>query len=187
LYFKHLRFHLALQARQKNVSARQKLPIAEKSLRPHLLRASQGDGAMKVGETGGPRNIGGTKGVGGKGAAKGGDFAKLLDGGPRGPEGTSGPTAAYGIGAVFGAQEVEDSTNKPANNRARQRGEDMLDKLDALRQGLLTGSMSRGDLLDLAKLVRARQEAGADPQLREILGEIELRAAVELAKLESLR
>jgi hypothetical protein len=148
LYFKHLRFHLALQARQKNVSARQKLPIAEKSLRPHLLR---------------------------------------LDGGPRGPEGTSGPTAAYGIGAVFGAQEVEDSTNKPANNRARQRGEDMLDKLDALRQGLLTGSMSRGDLLDLAKLVRARQEAGADPQLREILGEIELRAAVELAKLESLR
>ncbi len=63
----------------------------------------------------------------------------------------------------------------------------MLDKLDALRQGLLRGAMSRGDLMDLAKLVRARQEVGADPELRAILGDIELRAAVELAKLESLR
>jgi hypothetical protein len=47
--------------------------------------------------------------------------------------------------------------------------------------------MSRGDLMELAKLVRARQEVGADPELRAILGDIELRAAVELAKLESLR
>ena len=142
---------------------------------------------MKIGETGGPRNVGGTKSVGGKGAAKGSDFSKLLDGGTRGAEGAGGPSAAYGVGAVFGAQEVEDSTDKPANKRARQRGEDMLDKLESLRRGLLTGSMARGDLLDLAKLVRARQETGADPQLREILGEIELRAAVELAKLDSLR
>ena len=111
----------------------------------------------------------------------------MLEAAERGAESVGGPSAAYGVGAVFGAQEVEDSTNKPANKRAMQRADDMLDKLDALRQGLLTGSMSRGDLMDLAKLVRARQEVGADPALRAILGDIELRAAVELAKLESLR
>jgi hypothetical protein len=147
----------------------------------------QGDGAMKVGDTGGPRNVGGPKSAGKSSAGKGSDFSKLLDTAERGAESVGGSTAAYGVGAVFGAQEVEDSTNKPANKRARQRADDMLDKLDALRQGLLTGSMSRGDLMDLAKLVRARQEVGADPELRAILGDIELRAAVELAKLESLR
>lgn len=142
---------------------------------------------MKVGETGGPRNVGGPKSAGKPSAGKGSDFSKLLDAAERGAESVGGPTAAYGVGAVFGAQEVEDSTNKPANKRAMQRADDMLDKLDALRQGLLTGSMSRGDLMELAKLVRARQEVGADPELRAILGDIELRAAVELAKLESLR
>lgn len=36
----------------------------------------------------------------------------------------------------------------------------------------------------LAQLIRAKREQVDDPRLDEILGEIELRAAVELAKLD---
>jgi len=60
----------------------------------------------------------------------------------------------------------------------------MLDQLDELRHGLLDGSISEESLGNLSKLVRAKRENVDDPQLMEVLDEIELRAEVELAKLE---
>ncbi|MBL8832188.1 MAG: flagellar assembly protein FliX [Rhodospirillales bacterium] len=142
---------------------------------------------MKIGETGGPRSVGGTRSTGRAVGAKGSDFAKLLDDAGKGTDAVGAAAPAHAVGAILGAQEVEDSTQSPGNGRARQRASDMLDKLDALRAGLLAGTMSRGALMDLAQMVRARPEAGTDPRLREILGEIELRAAVELAKLDMTR
>jgi len=142
---------------------------------------------MKIGETGGPRSVGGTRGTGRTVGAKGSDFAKLLDEAGKGADAVGAAAPAHAVGAIFGAQEVEDSTQSPSNGRAKQRANDMLDKLDALRAGLLSGTMSRGALMDLAQMVRAKPEAGADPRLKEILGEIELRAAVELAKLDMTR
>jgi hypothetical protein len=142
---------------------------------------------MKVGETGGPRSVGGARSTGRSGGAKGADFAKLLEDAGREPDAVGGAAPAHAVGAILGAQEVEDSTNGRANSRARQRGNDMLDRLEDLRRGLVAGTMSRQALQELAQMVRARPEAGADPQLREIMGEIELRAAVELAKLDIQR
>jgi len=49
---------------------------------------------------------------------------------------------------------------------------------------LLDGSISEESLGNLSKLVRAKRENVDDPQLMEVLDEIELRAEVELAKLE---
>jgi hypothetical protein len=173
--------------------ARQKLPIAQNSGRPHLEAvpgtscAGMGAIAMKIGETGGPRSVGGTRGTGRTVGAKGSDFAKLLDEAGKGADAVGAAAPAHAVGAIFGAQEVEDSTHSPSNGRAKQRANDMLDRLDALRAGLLSGTMSRGALMDLAQMVRAKPEAGADPRLKEILGEIELRAAVELAKLDMSR
>jgi len=60
----------------------------------------------------------------------------------------------------------------------------MLDQLDELRHGLLDGSISEESLGHRSKLVRAKRENVDDPQLMEVLDEIELRAEVELAKLE---
>jgi hypothetical protein len=48
---------------------------------------------------------------------------------------------------------------------------------------LLTGRISIGELERLSEMVSRETEATSDPRLREILSEIELRAAVELAKL----
>jgi hypothetical protein len=60
----------------------------------------------------------------------------------------------------------------------------MLDRLDEIRHGLLTGTLSRARLGELNDLVREQRGAVGDPGLAQVLDEIELRARVELAKLD---
>ena len=62
----------------------------------------------------------------------------------------------------------------------------MLDHLDAIRHGLLLGSIPRDKLNGLLAVVRERRDDVGDPRLAAVLDEIELRAAVELAKLDQL-
>ena len=50
--------------------------------------------------------------------------------------------------------------------------------------GLLAGGIPRATLNRLATAVTRRHEVFADPKLQDVLDEIELRAHVELAKLE---
>lgn len=138
---------------------------------------------MKVGETGGARGVGGAGGIKRSGGAKGTDFAKFLDDAGKGAEGVSAAAPTQIVGAVLGAQEVGDSTSERSNKRARQRADEMLERLEALRTGLVTGTVSRAQLMELAQMARAKREPGADPRLLAIVGEIELRAEVELAKL----
>lgn len=66
--------------------------------------------------------------------------------------------------------------------KALQRGHRLLDRLDDIRHGLLTGAIPRHKLQALADAAGQEKAKVADPRLAEILGEIELRAAVELAK-----
>ncbi len=56
--------------------------------------------------------------------------------------------------------------------------------LDELRDGLLGGAVPRVTLSRIAQAVGQRQDHFADPKLQGVLDEIELRACVELAKLE---
>jgi hypothetical protein len=141
---------------------------------------------MKIGETGGARGVGGAGGVKRSGGAKGADFAKFLEDSGKGSDGVSAAAPTQIVGAVLGAQEVGDSTSERSNGRARQRAEEMLARLDELRTGLVTGTVSRAKLMELAQMARAKREPGADPRLLAIVGEIELRAEVELAKLSHI-
>jgi hypothetical protein len=59
----------------------------------------------------------------------------------------------------------------------------MLDVLEDLRIGLLTGRISPQKLDRLSALISSDPGAAESPGLRRILGDIELRARVELAKL----
>ncbi|MCH9020057.1 MAG: hypothetical protein IIA73_06805 [Proteobacteria bacterium] len=59
----------------------------------------------------------------------------------------------------------------------------MLDRLDEIRHALLFGAIPRHRLLALQREVREKRVAVADPRLNQLLDEIDLRAAVELAKL----
>jgi hypothetical protein len=127
-----------------------------------------------------------TRRVGTAQAASNGAFAAALheESAPAGASGAVGGSVALsGVSAVLALQGAPDSTERRARQRAIQRGDAMLDDLEQIRLGLLLGSIPRARLEQLAQLVRARREQVDDPRLVAILDEIELRAAVELAKL----
>ena len=111
--------------------------------------------------------------------AKAGEFSKLLEGLDE-PEAPRVTGAAVPVDAPFG---VRDATDR-SGGRSKKRAEDILDKLDELRVGLLMGSISRDRLESLDRLVQEHRGQVSDPRLSEILDEIELRARVELAKLD---
>jgi hypothetical protein len=98
---------------------------------------------------------------------------------------TAGPQATPVTDAVtglFSLQEVEDELS--GRRRAMARGDSLLDALDGLRLALLDGAMPRAQLAALGQLAQQHAALVDDPRLAAILAEIELRAAVELAKLE---
>jgi Class II flagellar assembly regulator len=135
---------------------------------------------MRVDGNSAIRSLAGRRGekAGGSG---GGSFAEALGGEPTAATSKAAPTTA--LGSLFALQEVPDATAQ--RRKALARAGHLLDRLKELQHGLLEGSIDRAGLADLAASVRAAQTAVDDPQLADLLGEIELRAAVELAKLSS--
>lgn len=93
---------------------------------------------------------------------------------------TAGASDILGVDQLLGLQEVDDALNQ--KRRARQHGTDILDRLDELRLQILEGRLSKQGLMRLAQMVSARRTSVMDPQLLEILDEIDLRAQVEIAK-----
>jgi hypothetical protein len=79
-------------------------------------------------------------------------------------------------------QGIEDSADQ--RTQGVNRGEQLLNLLDEVRDGLLAGGIPRVMLNRLALAVAKRRESFADPKLQNVLDEIDLRARVELAKLE---
>lgn len=93
------------------------------------------------------------------------------------------PSALGAVDALLIVQNVGDATDREQRQRLIRRGEDILDKLEDIRHGLLLGTVPKDKLIDLAQMVRAQREACQDPRLAALLDEIELRAEVEVAKL----
>jgi len=94
----------------------------------------------------------------------------------------AGPLAAAGtILAIQQVEAVEDASARRA--RAIRRGERLLDLLDGLRHGMLDGRIPATTLRNLHTTLAERIEV-EDEDLAGLLAEIDLRAAVELAKLE---
>ncbi len=126
----------------------------------------------------GPRNL--VRRTGKTGAAGGASFAKHLDEIERSRSSAHGVGATGSVSSVLGIQEVDDALSHPA--RGKMRAQDILDRLEDLRLQLLTGTISRDKLLQLAHIVNTRRAEVTDPRLAAILDEIDLRAQVELAK-----
>lgn len=141
---------------------------------------------MKVGSTGSTTSVSGTRKSDSRRKVAGSGFADLLDqavGGVEDGGAVEGPVSLSGVEAILATQAVDPDGGARARAHMARRGEDILDRLDGVRLGLLAGSVPKEDLADLARLVRAKREEGLDPRLGAILDEIELRAEVELAKL----
>lgn len=133
---------------------------------------------MKIGESRGASPLGGSRAAQGRG---GGNFS--LSGAPaaRGAAGLSGPASLAAVDALLALQETDDALHAP-RRRAIRRAEDMLDILDEIKLALLAGQLPKSKLSRLLAVVERQQGGFADPGLKEILDQIELRARVELAK-----
>lgn len=139
---------------------------------------------MKIDPTGPARGAGSVRRSERSGTARSGEFARHLDA-PASGTGVSGGGPVGAANAFLSIQEVDDPLH--GRKRAKQQAEDILDELDAMRDGLLSGTLARESVIRLAGLVRMRRPDVTDPALKEVLDEIELRAEVELAKLDSRR
>lgn len=82
-------------------------------------------------------------------------------------------------------QGVEDATER--RRRAIRRGGGLLDRLDELKLALLAGEAGEGALDRLSRSLREECPVDADPSLNSLLAQIDLRAAVELAKADLRR
>ncbi len=118
------------------------------------------------------------------GGADGAQFAEALARaeGAGAAEATGNVAAMSGVGALLGAQEV--SEHEVRKRKSIRKARFTLEALEQLRDALLFGSLPLSALTRLENLVAEERLATDDPVLQQILDEIELRAAVELAKLE---
>jgi hypothetical protein len=94
-------------------------------------------------------------------------------------------SAAAGVSSVqalIALQEVGGPLER--RRRAVSRAGRILDVLDEMKLALLGDNLSTATLDRLTRAVRDQREATDDPALESLLNEIEMRAAVEMAKLE---
>lgn len=135
----------------------------------------------KVEGTGGVRGASPVRKAGKAGKAGSADFSQhLSDDGVTGAGALSGVAGVSAVGALIGIQEVESATDREA--RGKKRANLILNEMDDLRLALLTGTITKEQLLRLSSMVQSQKEKIDDPRLAAVLDEIDLRARVELAK-----
>ncbi|MGO4409672.1 MULTISPECIES: flagellar assembly protein FliX [unclassified Brevundimonas] len=105
--------------------------------------------------------------------------------GPASANATSSASSVAGVSALMALQGVEDATER--RRRAIRRGGGLLDRLDELKLALLNGQDGAAALERLARTLREERPEDADPGLKGVLDQIDLRAAVEMAKAETAR
>lgn len=101
----------------------------------------------------------------------------------------SGTTAAATLAGLDAVLLLQAETDTPQERRRRtaRRGHDLLDGLDRLKAAILGGRVAAQELRAVASRLAERAGSSGDPRLDGLMAEIELRAAVELAKLETRR
>ncbi len=110
----------------------------------------------------------------------GGSFTVSEDEAPRNTSAAGNLRAVSTVDALIALQGVEDSTER--KKRAVVRGRKALDVLDALKLAVLDGSVDQSTLARLKVAAEGLTGETGDPGLDTVLGEIDLRVAVELAK-----
>lgn len=97
---------------------------------------------------------------------------------------TSPSSAMSGIAGVMALQAAEHSSEEESRGKALQQGQDMVETLEDLRRSLLLGEISSSQLQTIAQNLEQSRPNFTDPALNDMLDEIELRVAVELAKYQ---
>jgi hypothetical protein len=138
-------------------------------------------GSMKIGGTR-QANAAGAKRAGPASSSSGGFFADGAEA-LRGVAGLGSMPSLAAVDALLALQETPVTGDAlSGKRRAVIRGEQMLDILDDIKVALLSGQVSQGKLNRLVQVLDAQKGRLVEPKLADLLGQIELRAYVELAK-----
>ncbi|MFE1601294.1 flagellar assembly protein FliX [Methylobacterium sp. ID0610] len=101
---------------------------------------------------------------------------------PQAATSAGGAVPLAGLDAILTLQaQAEDPAER--RRKSARRGHDLLDALDRLKAALLGGRVNTADLRTIAARLAERMGPTGDPRLDDLIGQIELRAEVELAKL----
>ena len=90
-----------------------------------------------------------------------------------------------GLSSLVALQGVDNPLER--RRRAIRRGGGLLDRLDELKLAMLGGETGHSALERLSRTLKEEREDDPDEGLKAILDQIDLRAAVELAKAEVRR
>ena len=108
-------------------------------------------------------------------------FTAVLDGEIK----TERPSPNVKVAALDAIVPIDSAAvEEQHKNLAKGRAVFILDRLEDIRQGLLLGAVSQSGLQELARTIREARGETLDPKMSDILDDIELRAKIELAKLE---
>lgn len=110
-------------------------------------------------------------------------FSNMVSSGAEGAQSTSSMQTINNLDALLAVQAAEDPTQKALCKRMQQRADGILDELEKIRLGLLTGTLTVGDIINVADVVASHREKIDNPELSAVLDEIDLRAQVEIAKV----
>lgn len=97
--------------------------------------------------------------------------------------GIQGTGSVSALDALLALQQSGDALDSP-RRRSVARANSLLDQLEMIREALLSGEIPASRLTQLLDVLGHQREQTDDPGLDQVLDEIELRARVELAKLE---
>lgn len=113
--------------------------------------------------------------------AGGAGFASLVAEGDSGEStAVTGTAPAGSLDALLSLQQIDADANP--QKRGRKKAEDMLRGLEKLRDDLLLGQISPTTLHQLQNQLDQQIGDIMDPRLKDIIDDISLRVAVELAK-----
>ncbi len=134
---------------------------------------------MKItsgGEARGVR-IGGAKRTSEKSGAT---FSRHLGDGPNAAAARDGAAGVGSVAALLAVQAAGDALD--GRKAVYDRADNLLKRLEALHMALIEGRIGDAQLRRLAADLNRQIDAVADPEMLELMAQIELRAAVELAK-----
>ena len=121
---------------------------------------------MKISKTG-PGKSAASVGKKKKVSGKGGAFADRLREASEaaGSAAAVEPSPVTSVDSVLSVQESPDATEERSRGLARMYGENILDRLDEIRHGLLAGAISKEKLAVLARNMRSQRRQSNDPKL----------------------
>ncbi len=112
------------------------------------------------------------------------DFSQYINKGSSESASVSTNNAISKVDALLAVQAAEDPTERAARRKMQERGDKILDNLEKIRLRMLGGNLTVGDMIDVADVIASHREKIQDPRLTDIMDEIDLRAQVELAKMQ---